>query len=143
MYLMFISGHYNFFFGFQSIRNKTLEAILHTFDANTYLLHTKFLIHTQVCKHIPHLVPCLCLVLCLHKSSIHIWAGWLRSSQIVFVPRPDSRVPSSRCKHAACIQASTGDVFLYGGKNGHVALKDLWRYQPGREEYLASGINHS
>jgi len=38
--------------------------------------------------------------------------------------------PSSRSKHAGCVQSSTGDVFILAGRNGNVALRDFWRYQP-------------
>ena len=59
---MCISRHFHFF-GFQSTRNKALEAILHTFNAKTYLLHAQFLkvvcIHTQVCKYKTLMEPCI------------------------------------------------------------------------------------
>eukprot|EP00090_Calanus_glacialis_P001090 TRINITY_DN10771_c0_g1_i2.p1 TRINITY_DN10771_c0_g1~~TRINITY_DN10771_c0_g1_i2.p1 ORF type:complete len:674 (-),score=159.36 TRINITY_DN10771_c0_g1_i2:91-2112(-) len=46
------------------------------------------------------------------------------------VPSPDSLAPSSRCKHAACLHAQTGELYLLGGRNGNVALRDFWLYQP-------------
>ena len=48
------------FLDFKSTADMAVEAILHTFDANTYVLHTRFLkkvcIHTQECNYISHLV---------------------------------------------------------------------------------------
>ena len=44
--------------------------------------------------------------------------------------------PSSRSKHAGCVQGSTGDVFILAGRNGNVALRDFWRYQPGKGGHL-------
>lgn len=36
--------------------------------------------------------------------------------------------PSPRSKHACCMFNKC--VYLHGGRNGHVALKDLWKYDP-------------
>merc|ERR550519_1884415 len=56
---------------------------------------------------------------------------------------PDSCAPSSRCKHAACVQNSTGDLYLHGGRNGNVALRDFWRYQPGGNTWnKVTGAGH-
>lgn len=38
--------------------------------------------------------------------------------------------PSSRSKHSATLLA--GNVYLLGGRNGNVPLKDFWKYNLGR-----------
>lgn len=39
---------------------------------------------------------------------------------------PESPAPSSRTKHSATLLGS--HVYLFGGRNGNVPLKDMWRY---------------
>lgn len=39
---------------------------------------------------------------------------------------PESVAPSSRTKHSATLLGS--HVYLFGGRNGNLPLKDLWRY---------------
>ncbi|XP_069699123.1 uncharacterized protein [Periplaneta americana] len=41
-------------------------------------------------------------------------------------PTPDGPAPSSRSKHSATLLG--GHVYLLGGRNGNLPLKDLWRY---------------
>ena len=41
------------------------------------------------------------------------------------------RVPVSRCKHAAALHGQ--HVYLLGGRNGNLALKDFWRYHIGKQ----------
>ncbi|XP_021939507.1 uncharacterized protein LOC110839536 isoform X2 [Zootermopsis nevadensis] len=41
-------------------------------------------------------------------------------------PTPDGPAPSSRSKHSATLLGS--NVYLLGGRNGNLPLKDLWRY---------------
>ncbi|KAK3108043.1 hypothetical protein FSP39_000012 [Pinctada imbricata] len=46
---------------------------------------------------------------------------------------PSKTFPRSRCRHAACIH---GDyVYIIGGKDGHVSLKDVWRFHIGNAEW--------
>ncbi|XP_064648141.1 uncharacterized protein LOC135500542 isoform X2 [Lineus longissimus] len=47
----------------------------------------------------------------------------------VLPPDPDSRQPSSRCKHAMCLYR--GNIYMYGGRDGNRSLKDLWQYNLG------------
>ncbi len=41
-------------------------------------------------------------------------------------------MPVSRCKHAAALHGQ--HVYLLGGRNGNLALKDFWRYHIGRPQ---------
>ena len=45
-------------------------------------------------------------------------------SNVVFPP--EARVPSSRSKHASVLHGQF--LYLLGGRNGNVPLKDFWRY---------------
>lgn len=38
--------------------------------------------------------------------------------------------PRARHKHAVCLHK--GSVYLYGGKDGHRSLSDLWKYSIGK-----------
>ena len=58
---------------------------------------------------------------------------------IEIFPSISESSPSSRSKHAGCVQSSTGDVFILAGRNGNVALRDFWRYQPGEPGHLDGG----
>ncbi|XP_071492887.1 uncharacterized protein [Diadema antillarum] len=40
-----------------------------------------------------------------------------------------SQAPMTRAKHATCLH--NGAIYLYGGVCGNVALKDMWRFEPG------------
>lgn len=40
-------------------------------------------------------------------------------------------MPSSRSKHAGCVHAASGHVYILAGRNGNVALRDFWRFHPG------------
>ena len=40
------------------------------------------------------------------------------------------RVPVSRCKQGAVLLGN--HVYLLGGRNGNLALKDFWRYHIGK-----------
>ena len=40
--------------------------------------------------------------------------------------------PVSRCKHGAVLQGV--HVYLLGGRNGNLALKDFWRYHIGKSK---------
>lgn len=42
--------------------------------------------------------------------------------------------PPSRSKHSATLLA--GHVYLLGGRNGNLPLKDLWRYSLGKSVLL-------
>ena len=42
-------------------------------------------------------------------------------------------MPVSRCKHAATLHGQ--HVYLLGGRNGNLALKDFWRYHIGRRAW--------
>ncbi|GLH13366.1 Uncharacterized protein GBIM_17954, partial [Gryllus bimaculatus] len=41
-------------------------------------------------------------------------------------PPADGSAPASRAKHSATLLG--GHVYLLGGRNGNLPLKDLWRY---------------
>ena len=41
-------------------------------------------------------------------------------------------MPSSRSKHAGCVHVSSGHVYILAGRNGNVALRDFWRFHPGK-----------
>ena len=43
--------------------------------------------------------------------------------------RSDAAAPCSRTKHSATILA--GCLYVLGGRNGNLPLKDLWRYHLG------------
>ena len=40
-------------------------------------------------------------------------------------------VPSGRSKHAIAVHA--GYIYLYGGRDGHIGHKDLWRFEIGKD----------
>ncbi|KAF4527301.1 hypothetical protein B566_EDAN001075 [Ephemera danica] len=42
---------------------------------------------------------------------------------------PDAAAPSSRAKHSATLLG--GHLYLLGGRNGNIPLKDFWRYSLG------------
>lgn len=42
--------------------------------------------------------------------------------------------PSARSKHSATLLA--GNVYLLGGRNGNVPLKDFWKYNLGKTIFL-------
>ena len=39
---------------------------------------------------------------------------------------PENLAPSSRTKHSATLLGN--DVYVFGGRNGNLPLKDLWKY---------------
>ena len=45
----------------------------------------------------------------------------------------EKAVPVSRCKHGAVLQGE--HVYLLGGRNGNLALKDFWRYHIGNTNF--------
>ena len=48
-------------------------------------------------------------------------------------PQPlDAAAPSSRAKHSATLLG--GHLYLLGGRNGNVGLKDFWRYSIGKTQ---------
>ena len=47
----------------------------------------------------------------------------------------EARVPSSRSKHAAVLYGQY--LYLLGGRNGNVPLKDFWRYNIGKTSIYA------
>lgn len=50
-------------------------------------------------------------------------------------------VPRSRCKHAACLY--DGHAYIYGGKDGNVPLKDLWRFNLSKKWISSSTLYHT
>lgn len=42
--------------------------------------------------------------------------------------------PTTRCKHAMCA-TSDGHIYLMGGRSGNLPLKDLWRFDPGLDQW--------
>lgn len=44
---------------------------------------------------------------------------------------PDAKVPSSRSKHASVLHGQ--HLYLLGGRNGNVPLKDFWKYHIGKK----------
>ena len=52
----------------------------------------------------------------------------------VVPPSEDARVPTSRSKHASVLHGQ--HLYLLGGRNGNVPLKDFWRYHAGKNEKL-------
>lgn len=50
-------------------------------------------------------------------------------------PQPlDAASPSSRAKHSATLLG--GHLYLLGGRNGNVGLKDFWRYSIGKNKCI-------
>lgn len=51
-------------------------------------------------------------------------------------------MPVSRWKHAAALHGQ--HVYLLGGRNGNLALKDFWRYHIGRHylNRMRGGTRH-
>jgi hypothetical protein len=50
-------------------------------------------------------------------------------------PQPlDAAAPSSRAKHSATLLG--GHLYLLGGRNGNVGLKDFWRYSIGEKPQI-------
>ena len=45
----------------------------------------------------------------------------------------EAKVPSSRSKHASVLHGQ--HLYLLGGRNGNVALKDFWKYHIGKYKY--------
>ena len=41
------------------------------------------------------------------------------------------QVPSTRCKHAVCYDQEKNRVYLLGGRNGNIPLKDFWSFSLG------------
>ena len=54
-----------------------------------------------------------------------IWAPVISPADV-----PESKVPSSRSKHATVLHGQY--LYLLGGRNGNVPLKDFWRYCIGK-----------
>ena len=52
----------------------------------------------------------------------------------VVPPSEDARVPTSRSKHASVLHGQ--HLYLLGGRNGNVPLKDFWRYHAGKFKYF-------
>ena len=46
----------------------------------------------------------------------------------------EAKVPSSRSKHASVLHGQ--HLYLLGGRNGNVALKDFWKYHIGKYRYI-------
>lgn len=57
------------------------------------------------------------------------WTMW----SSVVPDGPQGSAPSARAKHSATIVAE--NVYVLGGRNGNVPLKDFWRYNLG-ERFL-------
>ena len=47
---------------------------------------------------------------------------------------PDAKVPTSRSKHASVLHGP--NLYLLGGRNGNVPLKDFWKYHIGKQETI-------
>ena len=45
---------------------------------------------------------------------------------------PEAKVPGSRSKHASILHGQY--MYLLGGRNGNVPLKDFWRYNIGESQ---------
>ena len=45
---------------------------------------------------------------------------------------PDAKVPTSRSKHASVLHGP--NLYLLGGRNGNVPLKDFWKYHIGKQD---------
>lgn len=43
----------------------------------------------------------------------------------------ESRAPSARAKHTATLVGE--HIYLLGGRNGNIPLKDFWKYNLGRK----------
>ena len=57
----------------------------------------------------------------------------IRQSTFLFTFSVDEKAgPVSRCKHGAVLQGV--HVYLLGGRNGNLALKDFWRYHIGKSK---------
>ena len=55
----------------------------------------------------------------------------IRQIYFLFTLSVDEKAgPVSRCKHGAVLQGV--HVYLLGGRNGNLALKDFWRYHIGK-----------
>ena len=48
----------------------------------------------------------------------------------------EAKVPSSRSKHASVLHGQ--HLYLLGGRNGNVALKDFWKYHIGKYKYSST-----
>jgi hypothetical protein len=54
-------------------------------------------------------------------------------------PQPlDAAAPSSRAKHSATLLG--GHLYLLGGRNGNVGLKDFWRYSIGKTTFIFNNL---
>ena len=42
--------------------------------------------------------------------------------------------PVARCKHAMCV-SQDGHIYLFGGRSANRPLKDLWRFDPGQNQW--------
>lgn len=47
----------------------------------------------------------------------------------VLKPLPNNTLPRSRCKHACCLH--NDNIYVIGGKDGNVALKEIWKFHIG------------
>ena len=62
-----------------------------------------------------------------------IWAPVVSPAEV-----PQNKIPSSRCKHATVLHGQY--LYLLGGRNSNIPLKDFWRYCIGENAMLVFKI---
>ena len=66
-------------------------------------------------------------IICCLFCRCTMWTSVVPSS-------PDAKVPTSRSKHASVLHGP--NLYLLGGRNGNVPLKDFWKYHIGKQETI-------
>jgi hypothetical protein len=77
-------------------------------------------------------------VVSVAKTLFQVVRRGCRGMWSAVTPTPDGPAPSSRSKHSATLLG--GHVYLLGGRNGNLPLKDLWRYSLGEHYCILIGV---
>ena len=71
------------------------------------------------------------------KSGVNEWTMWNSivnhcSTSTTLNGGGGAAAPSTRCKHAVCLDGVNHRVYLLGGRNGNIPLKDFWTFSLGK-----------
>lgn len=62
------------------------------------------------------------------------WSEYVSSHTLSVLPDTEGRsCPRSRCKHSACLKGNS--AYIFGGKDGNVALSDTWLFDIGMSNF--------
>lgn len=63
------------------------------------------------------------------------WSEYISSQSLSTLPDAEGcSCPRSRCKHSACLSGDS--AYVFGGKDGNIALSDTWRFDLGMSNCL-------